>query len=325
MNNNAIVSIIIACYNAEKYIKNCLDSIKQSIFTNYEVIVIDDCSTDKTKTILQKYRDNKKIKIYFLKKNAGPAKSRNFGVTKSHGEYIFFLDADTKIEKNTLKEVIQLFESRKDIGAFQTQLIRPLDQTLETSGHFLTFFGFPYEINTDKFIPIFGSRTASMAVRKTVFQEVAGFDEDYIIYGEDTDLSWRIWLAGYKIYFCPLIKVYHCQKSTLNNNTGYRVFYEGTKNNTSNILKNASFAMIFWMLPLHLLGWFIIFLKLLIQRRPIYSLYVLKGILWNFIFIHKTLAKRKVIKRNRDLSFFILGHLSLHNLLTKGWKWFWRV
>ncbi len=100
--NKYFISIIIPFFNSEKFIYNCINSInKQTFKKKIEVIFINDCSKDNSLKILEKYQ-KKYFKIFSLKKNLGPAAARNVGIQKAKGEYIFFLDIDDLISKNTL-------------------------------------------------------------------------------------------------------------------------------------------------------------------------------------------------------------------------------
>lgn len=330
--NTPILSIVIPCFNAEKYIRGCLNSILRSEFQNYEVIVVDDNSKDKSREILKSYEHQPQIRVLYLDQNQGPAKARNLGVKNSSGKYLLFLDIDTEIDDSCVKAVVDKFEDDQKVGALQTKLLRGQTSKIDAAGHFLSFFGFPYEIGGgknesahNKETVIFGPRGAGMAIRREILEKIGGFDEDYFIYGEETDLSWRAWLAGSEVHYFPQAKVYHFQKSSLNKKTEYRIFYEGAKNNTSNILKNADLGMLFWMLPLHLLGWVFASLKLVLQRRPHSAIWVYRGLWWNLVNVDKTLKKRKVvtsiIATNNRCAEIIFGPLNLKKILAKGWGW----
>lgn len=97
-----MVSIIITAYNYERYIERAIRScLDQSLSkTKYEVILVNDCSTDNTKTILENYKDE--IRIFNLDKNGGLAAARNFGAKKALGQFIIFLDADDYIQRDLL-------------------------------------------------------------------------------------------------------------------------------------------------------------------------------------------------------------------------------
>lgn len=336
MNNQPFISIIIANYNGERYLYQCLNSIIASSFSDHEIIFVDDGSTNKSRKILENYQKNPQIKLIFQKENQGPAKARNKGAVLAQGKYLFFLDIDTEIEKDCLKTIVAKFEEDKMLGAIQTKLIQAKTGKMETAGHFLSFFGFPYEIgvqenskNHNQERVIFGARSAAMAICKDVFEKISGFDGDYFIYGEDTDLSWRVWLAGYKVIFLPQSTVYHLGKSSLTEKTKYRIFYEGAKNNTMNLLKNAEFLTLLWILPLHILAWIFLSLKLISQRRLLMAVWIYRGLRWNLKNIRKTLMKRKHISsltiENNQVMNIIFGSLNIRQLFLKGLQWFSRI
>ena len=103
------ISIIIPIYNEEKYIKKTIQNIKEQTYTNYEIILVDDCSTDNSKPIMLKYKDNN-IKLISLEKNMGPAIARNEGIKKATGRYICFQDADDLWDKNKLKKQLEFMQ-----------------------------------------------------------------------------------------------------------------------------------------------------------------------------------------------------------------------
>lgn len=106
-------SIVITAYNCEKYIKQCIFSVLNQNFGEYELIIIDDCSSDNTLKIIENIKDNR-IKIFSLPQNLGVSNARNIAIDASKGEYIFFLDSDDYIENNLLKEAHDMLLNTKD-------------------------------------------------------------------------------------------------------------------------------------------------------------------------------------------------------------------
>jgi len=99
------ISIIIPTYNQDKYLAQCLDSVLMQDFNDFEVITVNDCSTDKTVKILKRYQDNfSNLKVINNKNNIGQGESRNKGIELSTGEYIMFADSDDLVEKDALKK-----------------------------------------------------------------------------------------------------------------------------------------------------------------------------------------------------------------------------
>ena len=110
------VSVIIPLYNAEKYIAECLESVLAQTLKNFEVVVVDDCSTDGGVKIVRRYEKifGGRLKLAHMKKNSGAGASRNKGLKLSRGEYIFFVDADDLIIPTALEE---LYTSAKNFSA----------------------------------------------------------------------------------------------------------------------------------------------------------------------------------------------------------------
>jgi glycosyltransferase involved in cell wall biosynthesis len=107
-----MVSVIIPTYNCEKYIVEAIQSVLKQTYTNFEIIVIDDGSTDKTKEVLKQF-DNKITYIY--QRNSGSSKSRNIGISKAKGEYIAFLDADDRWKPFKLELQIKILEKLQEV------------------------------------------------------------------------------------------------------------------------------------------------------------------------------------------------------------------
>ena len=120
------ISFIVPTYNRDQYIKKCIESVLKQTYKNVELIIVDDGSTDNTENIVTSYKD-KKIK-YFKNTNHGIGYSRNFGLEKSTGDYVFFLDSDDFIEPNAAESIIQNINDA-DIFIFDYK------QIFESDGH----------------------------------------------------------------------------------------------------------------------------------------------------------------------------------------------
>ena len=110
--NNPLISIIINCFNGQKYLKECVESVLNQSYTNWEIIFWDNLSTDLSKKIIQNYTD-KRIKYYCAKKFSNLYKARNLAIKKSKGEFISFLDVDDFWFKDKLKKQIAAFKINK--------------------------------------------------------------------------------------------------------------------------------------------------------------------------------------------------------------------
>lgn len=111
-------SIVISVYNKEAYLKRCLDSLLNQSYDNYELIIINDGSTDNSKKILKEYKNNKKITIIH-QSNKGVGFVRNKGASKATGDYLLFVDSDDYVDKDYLKIISENLEAKLDILRFQ--------------------------------------------------------------------------------------------------------------------------------------------------------------------------------------------------------------
>lgn len=225
-----LVSIVIATNSknpqSQKFLSHCLSSIKKNTSISHEVIV----------------EDGAKI---------GPAKARNIAANRARGKYLFFLDYDTLVVKNWLKNVVAYLDKHASIGGGQLKLLRmDRPKIFDSAGEKLTPFGFLVERaqeaedhgQFDKVEPIFSCKGAAMIVRKYVFEKVGGFDEDYFMYWEEPDLTWQIWKAGYKFVFLPMGTVYHAygtKNKPVLKEWDKQITYLGCRNQLMTIVKNA--------------------------------------------------------------------------------------
>jgi glycosyltransferase involved in cell wall biosynthesis len=202
-------SVIIPTYNAEKTLFSCLEALaNQSVpKEDYEVIAIDDGSTDGTSKIAKRF-DVK----YIFQANKGPATARNKGANSAGGDIILFTDSDCVPEHNWIQEMVGAF-SDLDVaatkGAYKTR-------QKELPARFAQAeFEDRYDL-LRKSPSIDMIDTYSAAFRKEVFLNMGGFDESFPeASNEDTDLSYRLAVAGYKLVFNTRAFVYHAHPDTL--------------------------------------------------------------------------------------------------------------
>lgn len=127
MNKKFALSIIIPCYNVEKYVDNCLDSLKKQLKNiDYEIIMIDDCSIDKTLEVIKKRIDKKDLNIKLLENenNIGAGASRNKAIKEAKYEYISFIDSDDYVDDNYYEVMLsKIIKDKADIVACDIKLI----------------------------------------------------------------------------------------------------------------------------------------------------------------------------------------------------------
>ena len=119
---NNLVSIIVNCYNGEKYLKKCLQSIISQTYENWEVIFMDNCSTDNSKKIFQSFNE-KKFFYFTSEKLINLSKARNLAISKSNGNYICFLDTDDYWNNNKIYNQIRIFKSQDAALVFSNFIV----------------------------------------------------------------------------------------------------------------------------------------------------------------------------------------------------------
>lgn len=313
---NTLFSIIIANFNGEKYLETCLNSVLKSNYKNFEIIIVDDASTDQSLDILNRYKiRNPKIIILKNKMNIGPAASRNKASRNAKGSVIVFLDNDTEVTPSWLNEFNKLLRNKK-IGAVQSLLLDFKKRTvIQMGGGRLVSFtgwlkpflqGLDYKVTTVTNEDIVGV-SAALAVKRSCLYIVKGFDEREQKYTEDLDFCWRIWIAGFRVVLASKSIVYHYTKSIdqrSNTRTSkFEIYYHMSKNSIRSMIKNYELKNI----PLNLLFFLcanIIRSLLVIIRRKDPSAFAgaVLGIIWNIISLSDTLKKRMQVQKTRVFS-----------------------
>lgn len=204
------VSVVIPAYNASKTIKECLLSVTgQKSNFEFEIIVVDDGSSDSTKNIIEEFP---KVR-YIYQDNSGPAKARNTGWKAAVGDYIVFTDSDCVPEEDWLTEMVRPFSIENKVGAVGGAY----DKTMNSDKKLAVLIGeeikYRYS-NIGKWTDAHGSY--SLAVKKELLKNVNGFDESYpVATAEDWDLCYKITKIGYKIYFNKKARLGHYHPANL--------------------------------------------------------------------------------------------------------------
>lgn len=242
------LSVIIVNYNVKYFTEQSLYSVVKACKNlEAEIIVVDNNSTDDSYTFFS----NKFANVHFIwnKENIGFSKANNIGLRQATGRYILFLNPDTLVAEDCFEKCLVFFESAANIGALGIRMIDGTGKylkeskrgfpTLITSFFKLNGFAalFPYSkffaryyaghLSENKNQEVDVLAGAFMLVNKKVLDEIGSFDEDFFMYGEDIDLSYRIQKAGYKNYYFSESTIIHFKgESTNKDNLQHaKVFY----------------------------------------------------------------------------------------------------
>ena len=210
-----LVSIIILNYNGEKYLEDCLESIFRETKCDFEIIVVDNNSPDKSGNKFSKKYQN--CKFILNEKNEGVSEGLNVGIKNSNGEYIVLLNNDLIVAPKWLDYLFEAYE-KNGSGLYQPKFLKMSDRSIiDSAGNLINIFGFGFSREKGKKDILkynsieeigFAAGTCMFTARE-IFDKVGYFDKKLFAYNEDLDLGWRARLLGYKSFYVPESIVYH--------------------------------------------------------------------------------------------------------------------
>lgn len=232
------VSIIIVNYNTKALTSQCINSIyDKTLGISFEVILVDNASTDGSKEFFE--RDNRITYIY-SNENLGFGRANNVAVKGARGKYLFLLNSDTFLPMNAIGEFYAYMEKHLDIVSCGGNLIGSNGQNVSSHGNFPSLLEDFSNIGFSKLYPKYYRHNIAIAqtanegniadikyicgadifIRREIFEKFGGFDDDYFMYYEETDLYWRLYNAGYKSKLLPNVNIIHLegQSSTMGSN-----------------------------------------------------------------------------------------------------------
>ncbi len=193
MDRNSMISIIVPVYNAAKYIKDTIDSVLLQDYENFEVILVNDCSTDESIKIIDSYRKDPRIRLISNTSNQGAAASRNIGISEANGDFITFLDSDDVWDSHKLSKELTFMKSKDIAFAFTSYE-----------------FGDENAKGTGKYVNVPAQLTYKEALSRTViFTSTVMFDMSKLtkddikmplVASEDTATWWKLLRNGHTAY-----------------------------------------------------------------------------------------------------------------------------
>lgn len=215
------LSVIIVNYSTVDYLVRCLNSIAPQK-TNNQVIVVDNASWDDSRRVTK----NKFpwVKLITNDRNHGFARANNQALKICEGNYVYFLNPDTEVKPGAFQAMVKFMDCHPDIGLAGTQIVYP-DGSFQSSveRHYPGERHTKYELRELKG-EIAWVLGASMIVRKSIIDDLRGFDERFFLYGEDQDLCLRIRKAGRSIGYIPDAVVVHWGGQSERNNLPVEVW-----------------------------------------------------------------------------------------------------
>jgi GT2 family glycosyltransferase len=320
----------MANWNGGEVYANCLRSLSEIKYPNWELIVVDNGSTDGTSELsLSSKFKIKNSKLIKNKLNLGFAPANNQGYKVARGKYLLLLNNDTLLEPDFLNILVEKMEKESYLGVIQPKIkIMDNPKFLDNSGSFLTFTGFlehwgflkkdSGEFNQERLI--FSAKGACMLIRKSLVDKIGLFDNDFGSYFEETDFCWRVWLFGYKVFFYPKTFIYHKVGFTSKKQNQLDVNFNSFKNRLCSLIKNLDLRGLLTIGLIHIFTLLFFIIYYVIRLKPGWSLIILRAIGWNIVNLKKTLSKRKKVSelkkvKEKEIYKYIFKKINLSEML----------
>jgi hypothetical protein len=223
------VSIIVVNWNGALLLRECLESLFRQTYPSYEVIVVDNGSSDSSVSDVRK--EFPRTKLVELSENKGFTGGSAEGLKLAAGEFLALVNNDARVDEKWLEELVKPM-GEPTVGVCASKLLANDGGRINSAGGSVTSAGVGFdrgcgdaaELYND-YEPVFGASGAAVLYRKTAIDEIGFLDEDFFLYGEDTDLSFRAQLAGWKCVYVPTAIVYHKSHATSGRLSDLHVYY----------------------------------------------------------------------------------------------------
>jgi len=299
---NKRVSIILLTYNNNKDLAECIPSIFNQTYKDFELMIIDNGSTDGTIEFIK--TNYPEIKLIETNSNLGYAGGNNIGFRHAKGDYIVVINPDTFVDPNWLVNLIKPLEEDPHIGITNPKVLEYNDRDHGSCGNTSHYTGLHFPRGLEKSAATFTKPEivsaisgCSFAIRREVLSRLKGFDPDYFLYLEDSDLSLRARLAGYDIMFTPESIVYHKHKTII---TPQKEYYL-ERNRYMLLLKCYSMKLLIILLPAFILTEIVTWTHAAINGYK-FAYSKLRAYGWILFNVGKILEKRQDVKALKKIS-----------------------
>ena len=254
------VTVVVPNYNGQKFIGNCLNSLRKQNKADFTVILVDNGSTDNSVALVQEQYPE--VKLIRLLENTGFCKAVNEGIIASQTDYVILLNNDTEVEADFVTELTKAIKARPKTFSCAAKMIQYDNRNLiDDAGNFYSALGWAYadgkgqaETLFAKERKIFSACAGAAIYRRETFDEIGLFDEEHFAYLEDTDIGYRAQIFGYNNWFVPSARVYHMGSATSGSRYNQFKTRYSSRNNIYMLYKNMPIVQIVVNLPLLLVG-----------------------------------------------------------------------
>jgi len=303
----ARISVILVAWNSSAHLAQCLDCLAEQTIKDFEIIIVDNGSTDGSINGLESRWPGLTLGVKCLDSNLGFATANNIGARLARGHWLALLNADVFPAPDWLEKMLQAakqypefsFFSSRQVQANQPDLLDGAGDEYHVSGlawrRFYNHQAGKYGLQQEE---VFSACAAAALYARDDFLKVGGFDEDYFSYFEDVDLSFRLRLAGGRCLYVPQAVVHHVGSASSGKTSDF-VIYHGHRNLVWTYFKNMP-TLLFWSyLPLHLLMNLFFIISFILKGK---GSAILKAKTDAFFRLPSILRTRRQIQSSRTIS-----------------------
>lgn len=308
------LTVIIPNYSGKNFLKDCFDSLQNQNYS-FKVIIVDNGSHDGSVEYIKEYFPE--FTLIENEDNLGFSRAVNQGIKASETDYVFLLNNDVELEADCVSNLITCIGEDEDIFAVSSKMVQHQDRDrLDDAGDEYTIFGWtkkagenkePHLYNTPR--EIFSACAGAALYRRSVFEEIGYFDENFFAYMEDVDISYRARIHGFKCVFCPGAVVYHHTSGTTGSRYNQFKIRLAARNNVYVPYKNMPWPQLVVNSPFLLLGYLIKYLFFLGKKQ---GKHYMEGLKEGFNSLDK-IEKIKYDEKNRD-NYFKIEWLLIKNI-----------
>jgi GT2 family glycosyltransferase len=308
-----LVSILVLNYNGKKFLKACFDSLLESTYSNFEIALVDNNSTDDSVAFTEAAYPM--VKIVQTGKNGGYSRAYNIAFRKTHGKYYLLLNNDVVVTKNWLEPLVNVAEADSRIGALQPKIRSLIDdgyfEYAGACGGFMDKYGYPFlrgrifytiekdEGQYDDESEVFWTSGAAMFIRADALQKSGDLDEDFVHHMEEIDLCWRLHLVGYNLKVIPKAVIYHYAGATIKADS-FKKIYWNHRNGIFTLIKNLERGNLIKKLAIRYILDFINIIQASLGQLDFKHGYaIIKSHIWLLLHLRLMFQKRKEVQRLR--------------------------
>jgi GT2 family glycosyltransferase len=306
-----LVSIVVLNYNGKHHLKTCLDSLLRTKYPNFEIILVDNGSTDgSVEFVRQNYP---MVRIIRLSKNIYAAGGLMIGAIVAKGKYVAFLGNDIEANENWLMPLVEILEKMPWVAAADAKYMNFYERNrfddAAAAGRWIDYLVNNYtrgvrEIDYGQYDKLTYEFGVSTIFRRDTFFKVGGFDTSFLFGYEDIDLGWRLYLTGYKVVYVPQSIIYHKGGGSSREKMGAprakpEFYYLIKRNRLIMLVKNYEVRNMLIALFVTTIEYILTAMYFFLTRQNIYGVQIIRALIYILKNLRKIVRKRALVQSLR--------------------------